>query len=378
MIIFSHGLRRSCLVGVFCGMVLVLSATGAGASTVRITAVTPSHSRDMAAHVFRTPEEWQRGAGVLVDIPEDEAVVLLFPTARWFVFSAGRLPFAVDALALSADGQVLAAVRHLTGDGLRAHATPVNAIVFARSGSDVLQGMEEGHLVLARGFSLKPTDRDPADHRSMASRRARAVAQLLSGNRSDGAAPADAGAIHLAANDFAAAQRCYRRALRTGRQADWLTGLALAQAGAGDVEQALVTFSQVLDAWPDYLPAYRHLERLLRLLDKPALIVSMYREGMARRPDLPALRRELARFHLSAGQPEIARKVLDEVVETDPLSLAHTARLRADIALRTGDPEKAAAFCRQYLDAFPNAPRAGELRLFIARHGATPEMEGPP
>jgi tetratricopeptide (TPR) repeat protein len=284
----------------------------------------------------------------------------------------------VDALALSADGQVLAAYRNLTGDGPRAHATKVNAIVFARSGSDALKKVEEGHLVLCRGFSLTPTDKEAPDRRAMASRRARVVSQLLSGGPADGAALGDAGAMYLAADDFAAAERSYRRALRTGRQAHWLTGLALAQAGAGDVEQALVTFSEVLDTWPDYLPAYRHLERLLRLLDKPALIVSMYRNGMARRPDLLALRLDLARFYLSAGQPETAAALLDDA-PSDPISMAHTARLRADIALRTGDPKKAAAFCRQYLDAFPNAPRAAELRLFIARHrNAAEKRDGHP
>jgi tetratricopeptide (TPR) repeat protein len=149
---------------------------------------------------------------------------------------------------------------------------------------------------------------------------------------------------------------------------------ALALAERGDTRGALALMPRALATWrdPSAVPFTWFLFQWARLAEEQGDLVTaraLYEEAHRRLPRHGEAGRHLAALLIAAGDDHGARALLDALDAADPHP--ETTAMRAQLALRTGDPRGAAlrddarAGWERYLAAFPAAFADHAARFYL-------------
>jgi Tfp pilus assembly protein PilF len=127
------------------------------------------------------------------------------------------------------------------------------------------------------------------------------------------------GMAHLNRRDYHQAVPEFAKAIELNPALPSLQALyGRALLGAGDREKAMRAFRAALEQQPDNFEANLQLGTLLRLDSKPDLAMMYLKRAQAVRPADLALQHALAATHLSLGDAEKARELLEAVVKEAP------------------------------------------------------------
>ncbi|HTJ41604.1 MAG TPA: hypothetical protein VL463_05885 [Kofleriaceae bacterium] len=156
------------------------------------------------------------------------------------------------------------------------------------------------------------------------------------------------------------------------------TMYALALAERGDDREALALMPRGLATWrdPSAIPFAWFLFQWARLAeerDDRVLARALYAEALRRVPRYGEAARHLAALDVTSGDDARAKQRLDALDAIDPHP--ETTAMRAEIALRTGDPrgpalrDAARAGWERYLAAYPDAFSDHAARFYLGVGG---------
>jgi tetratricopeptide (TPR) repeat protein len=127
------------------------------------------------------------------------------------------------------------------------------------------------------------------------------------------------GLLYLSKTQYQEAAREFGKAVAINPELPSLQALyGRALLGSGDREKAVRAYRTALEQQPAHFDANLQLGTLYRLDSKPELAMTYLKRAEAIRPDDLALRHAMAATHLSLGNTDRARELLEQVVKEAP------------------------------------------------------------
>lgn len=353
----------------FAALLLVAGrASAGGESKPTVTLVSSKGAVTLQVTVARTPESWSDGPGVTGALREGEGLVLLFPRVRIQAFTARGLALPADAIGIDETGHVAWIMEDIAGDRFRASPVPVAAILFAHGGLCEELSVSRGNLLRARGFSLRPKDRAREETDGL-DEALEALTRSAKANATDPDALLELGAFLTGVQEASKAIPTLRKALAMEESPRAHAALGDALMSLGEREKAEEHYRAAVRIDPGFVPAFGKLSLIMRRRGDADEIEALLLDTIERDPDLLEARLALARLRMSAGDWGAARSALEPAL-ADRSKRPDAMRVLGDIELRQGNTLAAADAYIEYLEAYPSAPHAAELRAFILVHKA--------
>jgi len=353
----------------FAALLLVAGQASAGSeSKPTVTLVSSKGATTLEVTVARTPEAWSAGPGALRGMKDLEGLVLLFPRVRIQAFTTRGLDRPVDAIGIDETGHIAWVMDDVSGDRFRASPIPVAAILFAHGGLCEQMSASRGNLIRSRGFSLKPKDkaREKTDGLDEA---LEALTRSAKANAKDPDALLDLGVFLTGVQEASKAIPTLRKALAMEESPRAHAALGNALMSLGEREKAEEHYWAAVRIDPGFVPAFGKLSLIMRRRGDADEIEALLLDTIKREPDLLEARLALARLRMSAGDWGAARSALEPAL-ADRSKRPDAMRVLGDIELRQGNMLAAADAYIEYLETYPSAPHAAELRAFILVHKA--------
>ncbi|MBN2339857.1 MAG: tetratricopeptide repeat protein [Deltaproteobacteria bacterium] len=331
-----------------------------------VTVVSASGSVKLRTAELTTPEQWPLAAAMLKEQPQLDAVLVRYPNARYTGIVASQ-DAPLDVLFIDSDGQVRGILETLDDNFFHGFEKPVIAMLCLRAGAVARHKMARGNLVLLGTGAFAATA--PGSAKETLANLKDAESRLRKAAARNSRSALELGALYLEQRDFEKAKRVFSEQVAKKGDASSRIGLAMALSGMGEVERSIQMLIDVVQSDDSNEEAYLNLARIFRYVRKVDAIVAVLAAGVSAHPELLSLRLELAKLYLENGKLNVAAQILDAgIFNAGAVDKAKLARVRGDVYLREGALSDAAASYAAYLDVFPSAPHAAELRLFIARH----------
>ncbi len=172
----------------------------------------------------------------------------------------------------------------------------------------------------------------------------------------------------LARNDVAGAVAHLERAVEIAPQysAVW-NHLGTIAYQTGQYGRAETCFRQALQHEPEAYDPLVNLGGVLLNLNRPGDALPFNLQAVSRQPDDALANSQLGMNYFILGRLEPGQQYLERAKQLDPAHFSHPQLLLAEIHLRRGEGDAAAAELRHFLEYHPDWPEAEKLRSAIAK-----------
>jgi len=366
-------------------LAVIVAALLAPALTARaetetgVTVVTAVEAAAFDVRLLDTPEAWARLETEAAKLQGGLGLCLVYPTPRYPVLTLGEAGTGLDVLLVDETHHVTEVVERPSPKTAVAAVEPVVAVLLLPSSATASRDFAIGNLVVPNGFRLQSVvakeDRESLKRASFA----KALEKMSrAARRGDPQTLLNLARLELAGKDPGAAARTLRRIPEAQRTARALLVAAEISRAQRRQDEALGTLRQALAKASDDPNVLHETVRALVAMGRPREAVDLLSRLSAADATAAALRIELAELYMASSSFGEAERVLADFESHDAKSRARVNRLLGDVHLRRGEMAAAAACYAVFLEVFPIAPHASELRAFVARHRKpSPRAAGP-
>lgn len=325
--------------------------------------------------VADTPEDWQEGARNIEGLKEDEGILFLYPRETIPTFTTKGVSFPLDILLINKEGHVVGIYEEAFGDKYYALPRPIVAALEVSGGYCRRNGISIGARVSPRSISLKPKALQ-APRQEEKRRVETQLKENIENHPSDPESYEELAVFYTLTGESEKAAQVFRELLRIEITAPRLNGLGVSLAQLGKWEEAVPYFHQAIEKDPLFAGSYNNLAKYFLYHNKPEKAISLYEEAIKRYPEALHAYLGLLRVHLTTGDSETARSILQKA-QRSGLDSPELVRMAGNVALREGDHAGAAQYYLRYLNERPYGKDAAELRAFVLVHSVQPR-EGTP